>query len=144
MSRRDRLNRTTDPSGVLVQQSAQSLHVGPLPSPDVLREYEDLLPGTADRLLTSFEEQARHRMALEREVIIADIRRANLGLWTGFIVAILFLLASIGLAMTGHETVAIALGTVDIIGLVTTFVIGTLSRRGERVEKQKSLLKRSP
>ena len=40
----------------------------PLPSPKELREYEQIVPGIADRLINSLEKQQNHRMELEKTV----------------------------------------------------------------------------
>lgn len=42
---------------------------GPIPSPEVFREYEDILPGSADRILAMAELQQAHRHSLESDVI---------------------------------------------------------------------------
>src|SRR5437773_2627905 len=54
---------------------------GPLPSPDILREYDLLVPGAAERFIARFEKQSEHRMHLERTVIEGDDRRANRAQW---------------------------------------------------------------
>lgn len=38
---------------------------GVLPPPHMLRQYEDLLPGLADRMMVLVENQARHRQEIE-------------------------------------------------------------------------------
>src|SRR5437762_1146766 len=35
---------------------------GPLPHPDTMRAYDEIVKGSADRIITIFEEQSRHRM----------------------------------------------------------------------------------
>ena len=39
---------------------------GPLPSPDAFREYEDVLPGAADRILGMAEFQLRQRTSSQK------------------------------------------------------------------------------
>lgn len=57
----------------------------PFPPPEVLRGYEDILPGTADRLITLCEDEAKHR----REKVVPAIIRAQLqGRWMSSIVAL--------------------------------------------------------
>ena len=52
--------------GHLVHQHAEMSFSGPLPPPNVLSAYEDLLPGAADRIITMAEKQLEHRMYLEK------------------------------------------------------------------------------
>lgn len=57
----------------------------PFPPPQVIREYEDILPGAADRLITLCEDEAKHR----REKVVPAIIRAQLhGRWMSSIVAL--------------------------------------------------------
>lgn len=64
---------------------------GPLPTPALLKEFDDVVPGCAERIIRMAEEQAKHRQLLEKTVIIGDSKRANQGLWVGGTIAFLFL-----------------------------------------------------
>ena len=109
----------------------------PIPPPFVLREYEDILPGSADRLMTAAEEQSRHRQQLEKTVIGGDNRRAYIGQGMAFVVAVLFLVAAWHLISHGHPTAGTILGTVDIVGLVSVFILGQ-TRQAEGASRQRS------
>jgi uncharacterized membrane protein len=45
------------------------LHQGPLPHPAVLKQYDDVVPGAAERIMRMAEQQAQHRQDLEAHVI---------------------------------------------------------------------------
>jgi uncharacterized membrane protein len=49
------------------------LHSGPLPSPEVLQEYDNVLPGCAERIVSQFETQSSHRQDLEKRMVGANI-----------------------------------------------------------------------
>jgi hypothetical protein len=85
------------------------------------------------------ERQSAHRIDLEKSVIAADIRRSNLGVAAGFIVALAFLVGSVILVLSGHAVEGTIFATVDIVGLVATFVYGTERRRKEREDRAKTL-----
>jgi uncharacterized membrane protein len=108
---------------------------GPLPRPEDLRAYEGIVPGGAERILAMAERQAAHRQSLEQVAVVGANRRANAGLVLGFIIALLFLAASVGLVVTGHETAGTVIGSVDIVGLAGVFVYGRSSQRRERERK---------
>ena len=57
------------PATLLARATALS---GPLPPPEMLDQYEQILPGAAERLFTMVERQEEHRQALEREESEAD------------------------------------------------------------------------
>ncbi|MCL2179038.1 MAG: DUF2335 domain-containing protein [Proteobacteria bacterium] len=48
-------------------------HSGPLPAPEDMARYEAILSGAAERIFKKFEEQASHRMEVERTALNADI-----------------------------------------------------------------------
>src|SRR5438034_5455816 len=55
---------------------------GPLPPPDALAKFEQVLPGLADRIMKMAEKQSAHRQSIERNVIEGDTRRSWMGLWS--------------------------------------------------------------
>jgi len=112
---------------------------GPLPPPEVLREYNAIMPGLADRIVTMAETQSRHRMALEKNAIESDVSRANKGLWAGVAVAVLFAISGFILILTNHDTAGATVSTGTVATLAGVFVYGTVSRHRERTHKAKVL-----
>jgi len=53
----------------LAFREIQEIHSGPLPPPQDFAEYEQTLPGVADRILSMAEKQAGHRQALENKAM---------------------------------------------------------------------------
>ncbi|MCQ3811919.1 MAG: DUF2335 domain-containing protein [Acidimicrobiia bacterium] len=110
---------------VLISQSLEvTSRQGPIPSPDDLREYEKVLPGLADRIVTMAESQISHQQQVELESLEFGSRRSFAGLRAGFLIAVLFLCAAVWLVLADHDTAGIILGSVDLVGLVTVFVLG--------------------
>lgn len=108
---------------------------GLLPPPAMLREYEEISPGFAERLMAMVERQQDHRHQLEDLTVRGNERRANWGIWIGAGVVLLVLAAAVTLSLLGHETVAAVIGGLDIVGLATVFVVGRREQRTERLEK---------
>jgi uncharacterized membrane protein len=108
---------------------------GPLPPPEVLKEYNDILPGLADRIMKMAEKQSTHRQKIEDNVIGSDAYRANAGLWMGVGVAVLSILAGTYLIAIGHDWAGVSMGTVVVVALAGVFVYGSISRRQERSAK---------
>ena len=67
---------------------------GPIAHPRHLREYNDISPGAADRIITMAEKNADHRRAMASEKSRADISDRKLGMLLGMCVLILWLLAA--------------------------------------------------
>lgn len=116
---------------------------GPLPPPDILARYNDALPDGAERIIALAERQAAHRMALESRVVDADIKRSNLGLGAGLLVALAGLFASFLMVDRGNAVAGAVVASLDLAGLVAVFVYGTVSRRSERQQRAKVLSRES-
>ena len=97
----------------------------------MLRQYDEVLPGAAKRILDMAEAQHNHRIAMEK----ADSKRANMGLWVGVSIAFTFLAASVYLITIGHTWAGVTIAGLDIVGLVSVFVYGTSIRRGGQARR---------
>jgi len=117
---------------VSVQQTVQGF-TGPIPPPQVLAGYEAVLPGLANRIVAMAEQQSFHRQDLERRVVSANIRHAEIGLWLGATVAVLLAAAAVIVTLAGYPQTGAVIGAVDIVGVVTVFV---LRQRGQDRELQ--------
>lgn len=113
-----------------------STYSGPIPPAGQLREYEEVLPGSADRILRMAENQADHRQDIEKIAVKGGSRRSWWGLWTGFAVAVIALILASILILNNHDWAGVTLGTGDLVALVTVFVIGRVDQRKERVQKE--------
>ena len=94
---------------------------GPLPSPDDFREYEDVLPGAADRILGMAEFQLHHRASSQK-----------MGLWIMFIVALGFLIVSIALAVLAAPVAAVLFPVVPTLVSGGAYVYGLRKRSEQR------------
>ena len=47
---------------------------GPIPHPGVLEGYEQTVPGSAERIIGQFEQEASHRRSVEKAVVQAEVR----------------------------------------------------------------------
>ena len=93
-----------------------------MPPPNILREYDEIAPNAAERILRMAERQAEHRNAIER----GDSRRATLGIIAGVIVA-LAALALPAYAFYLGQPITGLVGLLGFIG-VSAFVYGTRKR----------------
>ena len=109
---------------------------GPLPSSDGLAKYERIAPGAADRLLTLVEQQSGHRIRIETYVIQSQQNQSYLGQILGFFVAIAFLIGAVFTVVHGFALSGTIIGSLDLIGLVTVFVLGRRSQRQDLERKK--------
>ena len=101
-----------------------------------------MLPGAADRILTMAENQAEHRIELEKKVIGGEATRSNLGLAAAFLLSLLAMCGSIYVIVQGYAWAGVAIFGIDIVALASVFVYGTRSRRAERERKAERMPQR--
>lgn len=104
---------------------------GPLPTPDILLGYDDVLPGAAERIMRMAEKEqamverdrasAREVEGIAVQAATADNRR---GQTFGFLVALAAFGTAGYLGYLGHGTAAAIVGGGTVVALVTVFVTG--------------------
>lgn len=99
---------------------------GPLPHPSILAGYNQVLPGSAERILVMAEKQLDHRINTESLIAHEQMKQSSRGQHYALFVCTLALAISATLAMTGHEVTAAVIGGLDLIGLATVFVVGRI------------------
>ena len=123
----------------LVPELRQSVTItrtwhGPMPDPESLALYEQVVPGAAERLLTVFEEQVSHRHRMESQ----DSGRRSWGLAAAFIIVILILAAGVGLIYLGHGWAGAAVIGINIVGLAAVFITGGIRLRAASAQSDNS------
>lgn len=94
---------------------------GPLPPPEMLAQYDAVISGGADRIVSMAEDQSSHRRRMESR-----------GQMFGFLLALIAILGGIGLILDGKSVA----GLVPLIGamggLAGVFVYGEIRARQAR------------
>ena len=101
---------------------------GPLPTPDILLGYDEVLPGAAERIMRMAEKEqasAREVEGIAVRAATADNRRGQI---FGFLVALAAFGTASWLGYLGHETAAAIVGGGTVVALVTVFVTGRRHR----------------
>lgn len=114
---------------------------GPIPPPELLEGYENIVPGAADRIIRMTERQIDHRTNIESLIVKGDNRRADRGLTFAFMLGILCIVVAATLAYLGQPNVAIVIIVVLFGTGTTTYIYGTNVRKQERKNKTEGLLK---
>lgn len=96
---------------------------GPLPPPDMLRVYEEALPGLAERIVTEAETESAHRRRMEETELAADIGLARRGQTGAWLIGFAFLVAAVVLAVTGNALIGGVLGVVELLLIAASFAI---------------------
>lgn len=104
---------------MIIQQAGYS---GPIPPPSALAAYEEVLPGSAERILNMAEREQQHRHDIIERTVRLEGRLGPMGMIFAFIIAITFFVVAAWLIDDGHGTEGTILATVDLLALVTVFV----------------------
>lgn len=137
----------------LTQQ--QHIYEGPIPPPEVLRGYEAVQPGAAERILRMAEVEAEQRQRREagalqanietqkRQLALAELQTKStfrsdmIGQGCGLIVCLLSIAGAIYLGVNGHEWLGGALAGIPTAAVVKAFVIDKHSRQQKQAPSQK-------
>jgi uncharacterized membrane protein len=117
---------------------------GLLPEPQILAEFDKVVPGMAARLLAAFEKQAEHRREMEAKAQAAQIADTRRGQVFGLIIGLAALvggsLTAVYASGTAGEIAGGFIGGGGVIGLVSVFVLGRyvvpVERKTRRLSRQ--------
>lgn len=96
----------------------------PLPPPELLKQYNEVFPGCAERIVAMAESQSSHRQQVESKVIAGNVTSQTTGLWLGFILALIVILSGAWLVYTGHVAWGAVFAGFPLVSLVSVFVLG--------------------
>ena len=97
---------------------------GPLPTPDILLGYDEVLPGAAERIMRMAEKEQAGALefgGISVRAATADNRRGQV---FGFLVALAAFGTASYLGYLGHGAAAAIVGGGTVVALVTVFVTG--------------------
>lgn len=119
----------------------KSVHYsGPIPPPDVLAQYERVLKGSADRILSMAEMQMTHRQELEKKALTANSINSILGTVSGLMIGLAGMGTGAYCIHLGQNAYGIASLFGTIASLAGVFIYGKRSNRKEMIEKQKVMM----
>lgn len=99
---------------------------GNIPHPGIVKDWELICPGAADRILSLTEKQSSHRQLLENQLVKSSVTIRYLGL--GFTVLMCIIITIIGVILTinGSWQGGIGFVATGIIGPTITFLLQRL------------------
>lgn len=101
---------------------------GPLPHPSILAGYNNIVPGSAERIIAMAESEATHQREMERFIAEKTFEEVRVGQFFGIGIATVGLGASVLLGIMGHDALAGVIGGTTIVSLATTFVVGRFTK----------------
>lgn len=105
-------------SNISITMRQSEMTSGPLPHPELLREYDALIKDGAERIMQMAERQQEHRFEIEKSVT-KDNKR---GQWMGWSLTLLFIGVGTWVTLVGHEAVGVAIFGGSIASIIALFV----------------------
>jgi len=106
-------------------------YMGPIASPQMMREFEAVIPGSARELLDDFLADRRHVREMEKDdqdtarlAVTGNLRIAEHGQIFALVIALVFGILAFIAIIAGHDQAGAALGGATLASIVATFVIG--------------------
>jgi uncharacterized membrane protein len=112
---------------------------GPLPHPNLLRQYNDIVPGFAQEVTNAMIQQSQHRREIEKLVIQSKIDQAKRGQYIAAFVTTLFVGLGTYMVKTGHPTEAAVIVGINLTALIGVFITNKESQRKELKEKAEAV-----
>lgn len=109
---------------------------GPLPDPEDLARYGQIIPDGADRIMRMAEDQSKHRIAIEATVINSQQTQSQRGQTYGLIIGIFGITVGATVALLGHDAVGAVIGGTTVVSLAVAFITGRRVQQRELQEKR--------
>jgi uncharacterized membrane protein len=100
-----------------------------LPVPEVLREYERIMPGITKLLIEKAIQHQQTRTEDERRALNIYNLKSFAGLIFGFLIGVLGLGGGFYLTFKGYNVIGIIFSSSTLVTLVMTFIYGSQSKR---------------
>jgi uncharacterized membrane protein len=121
----------------IVSHGEASAFSGPIPPPDLLERYNQMIPDGANRILKMAENQSTHRQYIEKWAVIGGTILSYLGVLCAAGIALGSLYIGSKLIQSGYVIPGSLFGGGGLTGLVAAFIYGTRSRREERERRNR-------
>ena len=127
--------KTDPPHSNAIQLISSEQFIGPIPPPEVFRQYAEVLPDAPERILKVFEENSSFAREVRFQALVATKSEKTRAQWMAFCLVLGGLLGAVFLAYLDKEiTAGILLGT-TIAGIITGFLkSGQLSQQSDKEE----------
>ncbi len=113
-----------DPQKLLqiAQQESQLVHQqsfsGPLPSPVILKEYNEILPDAAERIFQMAEKSRNHYEETSKKIVESEVKKVQKGQNHAFMVALAGITGAVVCAFIEQVTIGAIIGGSTLVSLV--------------------------
>ena len=109
---------------VTVSASISQQYSGPLPPPELLERFNQVIPNGAERIMVMVEQQNSHRMVIENTVVKNQQWQSTLGQYFALAVTIFGLSISAWAIAYGHDGAGGTIGVATVGSVAAAFITG--------------------
>jgi len=119
-------------SSVTVSASlSHQQYSGPLPPPELLERFNQVIPNGAERIMIMAEQQSVHRINLEASAIKNQQWQSTLGQYFALFVTVFGLSISAWAIFTGHDGAGGTIGVATISSVAYAFITGRNQQKAD-------------
>lgn len=119
---------------------------GPLPSPDYFRQYNEILPGAAERILLMAERQSDHRRLMQQKALDAEVadsvsqrRETRRGQYFAFCLCAFIVLSGLIVNIVVNPIAGTIVSLSGLAGLASTFIRTQKPDKEEKADMPKEV-----
>lgn len=124
------------PVNAVMHSVELSSYSGPLPHPDTLRGFEEIVPGSATRIFMQFEEQSAHRRSMEAAVITSGAFSQRMGTVSASLIGLAGVAGGLWLTHEGKSVEGLSSLFGTLAALVGTYFYKRKQQDHEREDKR--------
>ncbi len=113
----------------------QVSYSGPLPPPQILEQFDRIVPGGAERIFAQFESQSKHRQKIELQVIRSNAFAQILGAISASMIGLIATGGGLFLVYQGKSVEGFGAFFTTLASLVGIYIYGKKSQADERKSK---------
>lgn len=121
----------------IIQQRISAVsYSGPLPDPETLDRYNQIVPNGAERIFAQFEAQTAHRHDIERRVVRSNVFCQKFGSLSAFVLGAIAIGGGLYLAYAGRSLIGFGAFFTGLSSLVVVYIVSKHAQQKERSAKQ--------
>lgn len=107
---------------LLLERQKIEMYRGPIPPPAMLREYNEIVPGSGKKILDSGLKESEYRRSFNNKNLNAIVNQDKRRDWMAFIIGLLLIIGGFWLIYIGHKIVGSIFSGATAISLVGLFL----------------------
>lgn len=107
-------------------------HAGPLPPPETLKEYNEILPDAAERIFSMAEKEQEHHHTTELMLVDHEIKKTSKGQNFALVTALTGIVGAVICAFLGQEIIGAVVGGSTLASLVSSFLSAKQKKKKEK------------